>query len=96
MTSKDIFSVTELRTNPIVILERSQDRPQFIFRNNKMLGVFISPLDYDAHFAAQGNTVVLHEMEYDDLTATQKKEFDRVGQLDSSTFTSYTLEDYAD
>lgn len=67
MESTDIFSVTDLRKQPTTILERSHKHPQFIFRNNKMVGVIISPSDYDAIFS-KAPTVEFHEIRYDEMT----------------------------
>ena len=95
MTSDDIFSVTDLRNKPKLILERSEKRPQFIFKNNKMVGVLISPKEYDMQYWTK-EKIILHEIGYGNLSANEKKMFSESDLMDRKDFSTYTLENYED
>ena len=80
MISIDIHSVTELRSKSKEILAWARQRPQFIMKNNKMVGVMISPEEYDLHYWDEVFTDELKE-KYEEFL----KEHER-GEV-------YTLED---
>lgn len=92
MNSSDIFSITDLRKQPSTILERSETRPQFIFKNNKMVGVLVSPQQYDSY--TDEDIGVLHEMKYEDLSQQQRERLTEVRNMDESEFTTYTAKSY--
>lgn len=70
-----------------MIIKEAQKAPQFIFKNNKVVSVMISPEEYDMHYSDH-NT--LHEIAYDDMSLEEKKMRDESQLLDKSEYISYT------
>jgi hypothetical protein len=86
MKTTDVHGITDLRKKPWAIIKEAQSAPQFIFKNNKVIGVLISPDDYDSNF---NNHNTLYEITYDDLPNDAKIMRDESQNYSESDYISY-------
>lgn len=87
MKTTDIHWITDLRKKPGTILEQAATTPQFIFKNNKVVGVIISPEDFDTNYPQAPS---LHEISYDAMNDYEKSMRDESQSLDISEYISYS------